>query len=248
MMYNFRPDVTLFYRPELYPRNYVTQIPGKKIAFLSEPLPILRGSRFEGSSETRLRLQVYSRMQWDCFDTVLYYDASKSETIDELGWPVTAFRPLPVDTHWFRPNRSRRPIDIFFIGKATPRRIAALDFLRRQKWRFVWVANGLSGRELASILRRSKIVLNIHADSLPAAEPRVYLAAACGCLVLSEPTASDVTPFTDQVIEYQGELDVAHIREALDTFERRASAWQASNAYCTLSTRSMLTELTSGQS
>ena len=36
---NFRPDITLFYRPEIYPRKFIEQVSGLKIAFLSEPIP-----------------------------------------------------------------------------------------------------------------------------------------------------------------------------------------------------------------
>ena len=38
---NFRPQITLFYRPELYPKRYIEQISGMKVGFLSEPIPQL---------------------------------------------------------------------------------------------------------------------------------------------------------------------------------------------------------------
>lgn len=241
-MANFGPDITLFYRPELYPTHYLRLIPGRKIAFLSEPLPYLKNGRLISSAETDLRVQVYSSMDWQAYDEIIYYDPGKRQTVEALRWPVTSFRPLPIDTHWFKPYRNRRPIDICFLGKATPRRIAAMDFLRLQKWRFVWVAHGLSGRQLASLFRRSKIVLNIHADALPALEPRVHLAAACGCLVLSEPIGTEVAPFAERVLQYDGELGVVAIRNALEIFEARAPSWQNSEAHLELSVRRMVKE------
>lgn len=239
-MINFKPELTLFYRPELYPKRYVEQIPGRRIAFLSEPLPCLRNGILLSSEETSLRRLVYRGMNWDCYHDIIYYDSGKRETVEALGWPVTAFRPLPIDTRWFKPGRSQRPIDVCFLGKATSRRIAAMDFLRLEKWNFVWVAHGLKGRQLAALFRRSKVVLNIHADTLPAMEPRVHLAAACGCLVLSEPIAADLAPFERQVIQYHGDLSSANIRNALEVFRSNTLKWQNSSDYLKLSTRLML--------
>ena len=34
-IYNYRPQLTLFFRPELYPRRYVESIPGLRVAILS---------------------------------------------------------------------------------------------------------------------------------------------------------------------------------------------------------------------
>jgi len=247
-MANFGPDITIFYRPELYPKRFLDLIHGRKIAFLSEPLPYLKNGRLVSSAETDLRVQVYSGMDWQSFDEVIYYDPGKRQTVEALRWPVTSFRPMPIDTHWFRPSRNKRPIDICFLGKATPRRIAAMDFLRIQKWRFVWVAHGLSGRQLAGLFRRSKVVLNIHADALPALEPRVHLAAACGCLVLSEPIGADITPFSGRVVQYDGELGIADVRNALEMFEANSCAWQNSEDHLELSVRRLLDERAGVQS
>ncbi len=219
---NFKPDIALFYRPELYPERYLKMIGGSRVAFLSEPVPELKnGQRFE-SAETQLRLAVYSRMNWDSFDRVYYYDKSKEAMIGSLGWPITGYRPLPVDTMSFKPGRMARSFDVCFIGKATPHRIQQLDFLRSLGVRFVWIAHGVSGADLASVFRRSKVVLNVHADGLTALEPRVWLAASCGCVVLSERLPPAERMLLDHVIEYDGSLNEQHIFAAIRKYDDTA--------------------------
>lgn len=227
-MINFRPDLTIFFRPELYPERYLRSIRSRRVAFLSEPLPI---SAAHSSEETQLRERVYSRMAWSSYHEVYYYDPSRQQAVEGRNWPVTGYRPIPIDTSVFRPSGRARPIDLCFIGKPTPHRVAALDFLRSTDLNFVWVAHGVSGPMLASLFRRSKVVLNIHADALPALEPRVYLAASCGCMVLSEPLGSPAALLADQIMEFEGALDYRVAKEALSTFRERGAAWQVRDAY-----------------
>lgn len=238
---NFRPDVTLFYRPELYPKRFLDEVTGKKIGFLSEPVPKIVNGSFVTSNETDLRLLVYGNMSWSSYDQVYFYDKSKIMSVQKLGWPVSGFRPMPIDLEVYRPDSiADRPIDVFFIGKPTVHRVAQMDFLRTMRVNYRWIAHGVSGRELAEAFRMSKVVLNIHADGLPATEPRIHLAAACGCIVLSERVDGDISPFGDRVIEYDGNLTHELIWRALSYY---ASAPPASCAgFEQLGTRRFLSE------
>ena len=205
---NWRPDVTLFYRPELYPERFLQHVDGYRIAFLTEPLPALKGKKLQMTAESSLRLQVYKHMAWKAFHRRLYYDQGRAETIAFLGWPIDGFHPLPIDTANFYPPRpgTTRPIDVCFVGKATPHRIARLDHLRSlginsPALKFVWVVHGLDATRVARLYRRSKVVLNVHADGVPAQEPRLYLAAACGCRVVSEPLSAAPTMLRPWIVE-----------------------------------------------
>lgn len=126
---NWWPDLTLFYRPELYPSRFLHRIPGRRVAFLSEPL---RDGAMEATEESALRLAVYRGMDWAAYHDRLYYDAGRRATTEHLGWPLTGYRPLPLDTAHFHPGQpgDERPVDLCFVSKATPHRIAMLDFLR----------------------------------------------------------------------------------------------------------------------
>ena len=219
---NWRPDVTLFYRPELYPERFLQHVDGLRIAFLTEPLPALKGKGLETTAESALRLQVYKRMAWAAFHRRLYYDQGRAETVAFLGWPIDGFRPMPIDTASFHPPRpgTDRPIDICFLGKATPYRIARLEPLRSLGLRapalkFVWVAHGLYGMRLADLFRRSKVVLNVHSDGVAAQEPRLYLAAACGCRVVSEPLSTAPAMLRPWIVEEPREWTYEVLREHL---------------------------------
>jgi hypothetical protein len=63
------------------------------------------------------------------------------------------------------------------------------------------LAHGISGEQLGKYLRRSRIVLNLHSDGLPAFEPRVYLAASCGAYVLTEELSHAPEAFHQSILE-----------------------------------------------
>jgi hypothetical protein len=204
----------LFYRPELYPPCYIDRVSGQKIAFLSEPLPALRDGQLEATAESALRLQVYRGMSWGSYHRRIYYDAGRRATAEHLDWPITGYRLLPIDTQHFHPGTrgADRPVDICFVGKATPHRIAMMDFLRSASLRFVWVAHGVSGPDLAALFRRSRVVLNVHSDGVAAQEPRLYLAAACGCRVVSEPISTPPLAFRNRIVQLAGPWSEAQIK------------------------------------
>lgn len=238
----FRPEVTLFYRPELYGAESVTRIPGKRMAYLSEPIPALERGSLVHTSETDVRLRAYSRMAWDVFDHRVFYDSGKRSSIEMLNFPIDEYFPLPIDTSAFRPPtspRARRPIDVCFVGKATPRRIDVLDFLRDCGLRFVWIAHGISGGSLANLFRRSQIVLNVHADEGVSSEPRIYLAAACGAIVVTERLPSPTTFFRGRVREDSGRWTLDSIRGHLSS-PRATDVIETGPDLASLSTRNVI--------
>ncbi|MEM7790845.1 MAG: hypothetical protein AAF546_05565 [Verrucomicrobiota bacterium] len=198
---NFRPDVTLFYRPEIYPKHYLDSIRGLKVAFMTEPVPSLEKGALKVSLETQLRMQVYQAMDWDCYDVRIFYDESKRDSIEYLGYKVDYYSEIPIDSSKFKQGDCERDIDVVFVGKPTVHRISQLAELRLAPVRYLWIAHGVYGGELASIFQRSKFVLNIHADGMPAVEPRVFLAAASGARVISEPIPHISPRIQDSVIQ-----------------------------------------------
>lgn len=243
-LYNWRPDISLFFRPELYPRELVSSIPGVRVAILSEPIPKSIDGTWHSSSESDLRMFLYQRMAWDAYHWRIYYDPGKRMEAEALGLPVDEYRVLPVDTANFCPpcRDVERPFDATFVGKPTPHRIKKLDFLRLSRRRFLWVAHGVSGQQLAALFRQSKVVLNVHVDGVPAMEPRVTLAAACGALVLTEPLSSEPTHFAGRMFERQ-EWNHEVIEEMLDRAAQSQPDKIASNELTSLSARSLIADL-----
>ncbi|MEZ5117550.1 MAG: hypothetical protein R2737_14915 [Candidatus Nanopelagicales bacterium] len=241
VLYNFRPNITMFFRPELYPGHLVRAIPGIRVAILSEPIAAMSAGQLRFTEESRLRHLVYSNMDWLSYHWRVYYDEGRRPEASALGFVIDEFRPLPIDTSVFRPPppEAARDIDVFFVGKATPHRIETLDFLRLHPGRFLWIAHGVSGSELAALLQRSKVVLNVHADGVPAAEPRVHLAAACGAVVLSERLSAPSGAGWPHVLEVDSITHDA-IRLASDAAEKSPKSTAPLNQ---LSVRSFLAEV-----
>jgi len=239
---NFCPQLSIFFRPELYPFELVKRIPGSKIAFLSEPVPSLENGKFLRTPETETRMSVYKNMPWHAYDGVIYYDKSRRATISKLGWPVDEFRMLPIDTASFRPRKGRRPIDVCFVGKPNERRVRLLDVFRYMSFRFVWVAHGIAGLELARLFQKSKVVLNIHADHLPALEPRVYLAASCGCAVMTEALGAEPHDIRDQLVPFEGPIHKHIVEYAIELYRANCDQWLNRGPLTDLSMRRFIAE------
>jgi hypothetical protein len=244
-LHNFRPQLTIFYRPELYPRGLVERVPGFRVALLSEPLPTLRNGELDYSDETRLRLQVYGFMSWDAYHWRIFYDVGKMESAIRLGFPIDEYRPLPIDTSHFCDicPLDERPLDVVFVGKPTAHRIARLDFLRSSKLKFLWVAHGVSGSELAKVFNRSKLVLNVHADAHAAFEPRLYLAAACGAAVVTEALSSQPDLFIESIWELDGDWSEEILSGVIERALAARHPKQFKHDLAALSTRRLITDL-----
>jgi hypothetical protein len=244
-VYNFRPQLTLFFRPELYPRQYVERIPGIRVAILSEPLPVMIDGELAYTDETRLRERVYASMAWNAYHWRIFYDKGKQESAEKMRFPIDQYWPLPIDTSSFRPPGAGKdkPFDISFLGKPTAHRIQQLDFLRSSSMSFLWVAHGLSGKQLAEIFRRSKIVLNIHADGHAAFEPRLYLAAACGAGVVTERLSSHPAFFTDSIWELTGHWNENSLKAYVDRVSDMPCSTRVQDDVEALSTRRLIDEL-----
>ena len=244
-VYNFRPQLTLFFRPELYPRRYIESIPGLRVAILSEPIPDLVDGELVLTSETRLRLRVYSNMAWDAYHWRIFYDKGKKASAEKLAFPIDEYRPLPIDTESFCPPVSLkdRIYDVSFIGKPTPHRISKLDFLRSSSLKFLWVAHGLSGNNLAAIFKRSKVVVNVHADGVKAFEPRIYLAAACAAGVFSEPLSSKPEYFLYGIAENNQEWNTQVLKDFIENIYAGIDVRSVAQDCAALSTRRLIEEV-----
>lgn len=122
--------------------------------------------------------------------------------------------PLGYSGYWDRGwDDSDRDVDLTFLGAATERRLKYLagytPVLSRHRTRLIITdnsgpnskasANFLVGDEKLALLRRSKVVLNIHQDRIPYFEwQRVVESVHSGCVVVSE-HSTDFEPFVPGV-------------------------------------------------
>lgn len=127
----------------------------------------------------------------DRASAVIDYSVANIEFMKDKGIPFWKLFHVPIfpDATLLRDRRSPRDIDVLFYGDdQTPRRrelIAAL----RTKHR-VHVENNLFGADMLEVIRRSKVVVNLHYYENALLEvPRIFEALSAGTPVVSEDTA-----------------------------------------------------------
>ena len=129
--------------------------------------------------------------------------------------------PVGYTKRWLRPAADERDVDVAFLGSLTPRREALLaayaPALAERRAQLVISDNRrpnagtsptfLSGEDKLDLLRRSKVVLNLHQDERPYFEwLRVVEALHCGAVVVSEPS-SDHAPLVEGQHFVSGPVD-----------------------------------------
>lgn len=115
------------------------------------------------------------------------------------------YRPLALNKgllDWVGESTSERDIDVLFIGKHSPYRAKILEEINALGI-LVTCVSDTYGAEATALMKRTKIVLNIHRDGAVQAQEqlRIAWAIACGCLVVSEKSIRGAIP-GDIVIEH----------------------------------------------
>ena len=80
----------------------------------------------------------------------------------------------------------------------------------------------------------------MHRDGLPAAEPRVYMAAACGCAVLTESLGAPPQYLQERIIQEAINYDA--VVRAMEHFDLNALRWCEDKEYMALSTDRLLND------
>ncbi|MCC6454897.1 MAG: glycosyltransferase family 1 protein [Caldilineaceae bacterium] len=143
-----------------------------------------------------------------CIDFVRAKDWLRAE---QVGLFLSA-----VDPGSYHPVEGlEQDIDVLFVGTLTPRRELLLAELQRDF--SVTVASAFA-QEMATLVNRAKIVLNLHAEEYLDTETRVYETLACGGFLITEPLSRE-SPFTSGI----------HLIEAGDS----AALWREIAYYLT---------------
>lgn len=111
---------------------------------------------------------------------------------------------------------AHKDIDVLFVGSISPRRRKWLDHLKKN---FDIVEANVFGTDMTTLLNRSKIILNIHAEDFRDTETRVFEALGCRSFLLSE-KLSEETPFISGVhlIEVN---DLSKMAEKIDYYLKK---------------------------
>lgn len=119
----------------------------------------------------------------DSSKNIIHYDSSRTDFLNYANISHKC-HILPVNLEYI--NRVNRDIDVLFFGRSSSKRYKYLSRLKELGIKFVWIENGLSFNELAKFINRSKVVVNLTAEDLDNFEPRILIAVAYGCLVVTE--------------------------------------------------------------
>jgi hypothetical protein len=234
------PHVVVVFRPEVLPPGIFADLRAAVLGFLTEPVPRSGGRRTHW--DLRRRREDLARLDPGNVDRLVTFDPLIVPTADEV-MPVWRSLPLPVADRFYGPVRppAGRP-SILFIGRSTDHRER---FLAHPKAELdvVHAAFGVAAGELADLLARHPIAVNLHNEPYPSFENRVCLHLAAGQLVVSEtlsPTHG-LEPDIDYV-EIAEPLELLRVLRAAVRFphayervrirgRQKAEAYRASHVY-----------------
>lgn len=178
-------DVLFLQRGENFPVDVVRLHPGPRVFWASELL-----SRRSDQDEL---------IRSGLFDHVFFHSRACVETAERKGWLSSEKASVLLngfDARLFRPLPLAKDIDVLFVGYLTPRRRSHLQELSKS---FHVVFGNAFGEELASLINRARVVLNIHAEDYLDTETRIFEVLGCGAFCLSEPLSSE-NPFGPEAL------------------------------------------------
>jgi len=183
----FKPDISVFFRPEFFRNEALDRLGGIKIAISTEPFPKFINGKLFFSKDSISRFKRFLAASELNFDYILHYDESSLSFMRMMGAHVSGILPLPVATGTWKPStRSSPRWEIAFLGRSTEHRERHFGLLKRDL-RFLHIAHGLTGAEALPYYHSSIIGLNIHAENEPSWTPRLQQLMSSGLLVVSEP-------------------------------------------------------------
>lgn len=141
------------------------------------------------------------------FDHYFVWEQSTIERYVDKGWARRDECSLlfcAFDPSLHRPMPDvEKDIDVLFIGSMTDRRQRIVADLSKQVSVAVLSA---FGQEMVKLIRRAKIVLNLHAYDFPMVEARVFEVLGCGAFLLTE-RLSPENPFSDDHLTESNSVD-----------------------------------------
>jgi hypothetical protein len=181
----FDADFNIFFRGESIPDEILSSLKGIKINLSSEPFPRFIENKLEYSFDSFRRYLFFRQIRKKKFDYVFHYDEASLSFFKKDGLYLSGAFPLPVATDTYYPEKHDKNWDLFFIGRSTPYREMFFGKLKHY-YNFLHIAHGIWGPPLVEYIHKSKICLNIHAESEISWEPRMQMLLATGAFVISE--------------------------------------------------------------
>lgn len=218
---DYRPDVTVVFRPEIVPSGALHELPGAVLGYLTEPLPRRHRGAIE-HKDLEVRLRDLRRIDALNVDRVISFDPMIAKA---AGESVEVWRsvPLPVADGFFRPvtTAAHRPRAVF-VGRSTPHREKMLKEAKAQDL-VLHLAFGVDSQHLSTLMDDFAIAVNVHNEPYPTFENRASLHLAAGQLLLTEPL--DPTHGLEPEIDYLSFVSGEVLGEQLDRLQRVPGVW-----------------------
>lgn len=170
-------DVWICVRGEFIPTDVLESMRGIKVWLSTEPVErsdVLQGMEHHGKNR---------------FDYHFHYDRSEIAKLMSHGHHVAGAFPHPISLTTFKPYPALRASpdwDGFFAGRETEKRSQWLGLLCRD-FNPCWVRKGFEMHELAYLMNRCRVGLNVNIDTYPQYHvKRLAIMAACGLPILTD--------------------------------------------------------------
>lgn len=217
----YRPDITVVFRPEIVPAGALHDLPGAVLGYLTEPLP----RRHSGAVEHRdleSRLRDLRRIDPMNVDRVISFDPMIAKA---AGESVEVWRsvPLPVADRFYRPVGD--PVEhphALFVGRSTPHREKLLREAKDEGL-VLHLGFGVDSDHLQELMAGHGVAVNIHNEPYPTFENRVSLHLAAGQLLLTEPL--DPTHGLEPEIDYLTFVSAGILAGLLDRLSHVPGIW-----------------------
>ena len=180
----FEPQVTVVFRPDVFPAGALHDVPGAVLGFLTEPLP-RQGRKAVRHPDLDRRQEELRAIDPLNVDRVVCFDP-KSVPSAENVVKVWRSLPLPVADRYYRPvGPPELSPKALFVGRSTPHREKYLS-RARESGELLHLAFGVDAEHLQELMARYPIAVNVHNQPYPTFENRASLHLAAGQLLISE--------------------------------------------------------------
>jgi hypothetical protein len=129
---------------------------------------------------------------------VFDFDKTNVEVLESFSVDAQ-WRPFILNDgmlNWVGEYGPDRDIDVLHIGGIFPRRKSVIDQIKENSALNFMQVFGIYGEEATALMKRAKVVINIHRDGPSQAQEqlRIAWAIACGCTVVSETSIKPSIP------------------------------------------------------
>jgi hypothetical protein len=176
------PHIVLIYRPEVFEPKFLELLKSKfiTIGYFTEPLPF---DRFRGHPDLLSRYSFIKNFDFNLCDYYIFYNSVTTEVLNSMCKPILT-HPLPVNDLVFEKRFELRTDFVrgLFLGRVSDYRNKYLMPLKHY-WDWTVIDHGMNQIDFES---NFNLALNLHSETYPNFENRIFHQMAQGLVILSQ--------------------------------------------------------------